>query len=60
MDVVEIKWGDSLTSKINKTLSESKYFLAIISKNSIIQYRLNGEFLSLEEPHIGDFEVSLI
>lgn len=35
IDVVEIKWGDSLTRIINKALAESEYFLAIISANSI-------------------------
>ena len=35
IDIVEIKWGDSLTKKINRALGESDYFLAIISKDSI-------------------------
>ena len=35
IDIVEIKWGDSLTKLINKALSEAKYFLAIISIDSI-------------------------
>jgi len=35
IDIVEIKWGDSLTKIINKALSTSKYFLAIISSDSI-------------------------
>ena len=35
IDIVEIKWGDSLTKLINKALSEADYFLAIISINSI-------------------------
>lgn len=35
IDVVEIKWGDSLTKLINKALSEAEYFLAIISIDSI-------------------------
>lgn len=35
IDVVEIKWGDSLTKLINKGLSEAEYFVAIISINSI-------------------------
>ncbi len=35
IDTVEIKWGDSLTRIINRALTESKYFLAIISVNSI-------------------------
>jgi hypothetical protein len=35
IDTVNIKWGDSLTKLINKALSESEYFLAIISNDSI-------------------------
>lgn len=35
IDIVEIKWGGSLTKIINKALSTSKYFLAIISSDSI-------------------------
>lgn len=34
-DIVCIKWGDSLTKKINAALSQSKYFVAIISIDSI-------------------------
>lgn len=33
-DAVEIKWGDSLTEKINKALGEADIFVAIISKSS--------------------------
>ncbi len=35
IDIVEIKWGDSLTKLINKSLAEAEYFLAIISIDSI-------------------------
>jgi len=35
IDVVEIKWGDSLTRIINRALSESEIFLAVISNDSI-------------------------
>jgi len=35
IDIVEIKWGESLTKIINRALSTSKYFLAIISSDSI-------------------------
>lgn len=34
LDAFEIKWGDSLTEKINKALGESDIFVAIISKSS--------------------------
>lgn len=34
LDAVEIKWGDSLTAKINKALGEADIFVAIISKSS--------------------------
>jgi len=35
IDIVDIKWGDSLTKRINAALGEAKIFLAIISINSI-------------------------
>jgi len=35
LDEKYIKWGDSLTEKINNALSQSKYFLAILSEHSI-------------------------
>ena len=35
VDMVNIKWGDSLTKLINNALAESEYFLAIISIDSI-------------------------
>ncbi len=35
IDIVEIKWGGSLTKLINKALAQAEYFLAIISIDSI-------------------------
>ena len=35
IDEKYIKWGDSLTDKINNALSQSKFFLAILSEHSI-------------------------
>lgn len=35
LDKENIKWGDSITKKINQALSKSRFFLAIISENSI-------------------------
>lgn len=35
IDQAEIKWGNSLTEKINHALANSKYFLAILSESSI-------------------------
>lgn len=35
IDSEEIKWGESLTAKINHALASSKFFLAILSENSI-------------------------
>ena len=34
-DEKEIEWGDSLTGKINKGLSESKFVLVVLSENSV-------------------------
>ncbi|MBB1481451.1 TIR domain-containing protein [Pseudoalteromonas sp. SG41-2] len=35
VDCFEIKWGDSLVSKINTALQKSKYVIAIISEESV-------------------------
>lgn len=35
LDQENIKWGDSITQKINQALSKSRFFLAIVSESSI-------------------------
>ena len=35
IDKEYMKWGDSLTAKINNALGKSKYFLAIMSEHSV-------------------------
>ena len=35
LDEVHINWGDSLTKKINHALGQSKFVLAVLSKNSV-------------------------
>lgn len=68
IDIEYIKWGDSLTSKINTALAKSKYVIALISEqsiqkewpmkelNAVLSIEINGSKTKLLPVIIGDQE----
>jgi len=59
LDEKYIKWGDSLTEKINAALGKSRFFLAVLSASSIKKAWPKREFNSALAREIGGEQIML-
>ena len=59
-DEAEIKWGDSLTGKVNKGLIISRYVLVVLSSNFILKPWPEKEFNAALNMEISSGEVKVL
>lgn len=59
-DEAEIKWGDSLTGKVNEGLRMSKYVIVVLSPNSISKLWPEKEFNAALNMEISSGEVKVL
>ena len=59
-DKAEIKWGDSLTAKVNDGLASSKYVIVVISSSFMSKNWPRKELNAALNREIGSGEMSLL